>query len=585
MLGTLNDSTILRLRVKGSELDPLALRGRLESILGEVSFQPRLPASATLFIRKLSDPIPGLLQLDTTHPRAPEAWRHAFNTKFEQLVSSAARPAHGLVADSAESVVFYDHSELLASLSTDWCSGYVTSRWWWESLIKRGDVERVIKQHWREKIEYVPAALEHLVKRDTLVRFVSTLSDDEVGHLVQLLVQTFALNGMRRVVQLLTVFTRAPALSELEVESVNSHPPTFQRLQLPALMPWRYTVPESEASQLRPLQQLFVGLGLMLQRAPARVRSLSFAREVKDWQEQVITSLAATAPAISDTSETVSDTRQPEAEVTGDELVAPLNEVIGEGEHQSLASEIAPRDQVKIGNAVFTQEDPVSIPASVERSSSEVETVNDEPVEAQVEVETMLEVVESASESLGSITIDTEFGGLFYLINLGIFLEIYSDFTSPVEQFTELSIWDFVAIVGAEILGEKDPKDPVWSLLSDLAGHEKTGLQDSQDFQNSQSAKSSKTVNPDNPENPVPLWLGERMPQLLTRLRQALGITDEVDLAALLLRHHARVTLTPTHLDVFLLFANLPIEVRMSGLDRNPGWAPAAGRFIAFHYD
>src|ERR1044072_9312153 len=122
MLGAPTDSGILRLRVKGSDLDPLALRGRVLSVLNDVSMQPRLPASATLFIRKLNDPLPGSLQLDTTFPRAPQAWRHAFNTKFEQLVSSAARPAFGPVADSVESVVFYDYAELLACLSADWCS-------------------------------------------------------------------------------------------------------------------------------------------------------------------------------------------------------------------------------------------------------------------------------------------------------------------------------------------------------------------------------------------------------------------------------------------------------------------------------
>jgi hypothetical protein len=30
--------------------------------------------------------------------------------------------------------------------------------------------------------------------------------------------------------------------------------------------------------------------------------------------------------------------------------------------------------------------------------------------------------------------------------------------------------------------------------------------------------------------------------------------------------------------------AELPIEIRIAGLDRDPGWVPAAGRFIAFHF-
>ena len=199
MLGTLNDLTILRLRVKGSDLDPLALRGRLENVLNDVSLQPRLPPSATLFIRKLHDPLPGSIQLDSPHARAPQAWRHAFQMRFDQLVLSAARPARGFVADSAESVVFYDYAELLACLTADWCSGSVRTRWWWQALLKRGDVSQMIRQLWREKIEYVPAALEHVVRKGVLVEFVSRLSDVEVLEIVQRVISVFGLTRIARI--------------------------------------------------------------------------------------------------------------------------------------------------------------------------------------------------------------------------------------------------------------------------------------------------------------------------------------------------------------------------------------------------
>jgi hypothetical protein len=51
-----------------------------------------------------------------------------------------------------------------------------------------------------------------------------------------------------------------------------------------------------------------------------------------------------------------------------------------------------------------------------------------------------------------------------------------------------------------------------------------------------------------------------------------------------LCNHHARVTVTPTHLDVFFKLSELPIAIRLSGLDRNPGWVPAAGRYIMLHF-
>jgi hypothetical protein len=30
--------------------------------------------------------------------------------------------------------------------------------------------------------------------------------------------------------------------------------------------------------------------------------------------------------------------------------------------------------------------------------------------------------------------------------------------------------------------------------------------------------------------------------------------------------------------------ATLPIELRIAGLDRDPGWIPSAGRSISFHF-
>jgi hypothetical protein len=42
---------------------------------------------------------------------------------------------------------------------------------------------------------------------------------------------------------------------------------------------------------------------------------------------------------------------------------------------------------------------------------------------------------------------------------------------------------------------------------------------------------------------------------------------------------------TATRVDVVFELKRLPLEVRMAGLDRDPGWVPAAGRFVAFHFE
>lgn len=553
MLGTLNDSTILRLRVKGSDLDPLTLRGRLENVLNDVSLQPRLPPSAILFIRKLADPLPGSIQLDSPHARAPHVWRHAFQTRFDQLVSSAARPAHGFVADSAESVVFYDYAELLASLTADWCSGLATTRWWWQVLLRRGDVAQMIRKVWREKTEYVPAALEFLVRKGVVVEFVSQLSDVEVREIFERVMRVFGLTRMTRI-KAADFFSEAVAREVeraahvAEVSRVSRVSPVSHAR---SVMPWMSVVPESDTPRLRPVQQLFVGVVLMVHRAPSRVRTESFAREVECWIETVVV-LRAPEIHLDETTTSLESFNPPETHAPIRENPIPAPPAIPQPDPP-------PKGSVKSVSPVFTFEDEPTVDFVTEASP----IIESEPL---VEL-TPPEVI--VNQPLRDVTIETELGGLFYLINLALFMEIYSDFTSPVEKFhDDLSIWEFVAIVGREIIGEHDLDDPVW-----------TGLQDLHNVQD----------NRENLENPeimsIPTWLTDLLPHLKARLILALGIDSEDSLADILLRHHAKVSITPTHADVFFSLADHPIEIRLSGLDRNPGWVPDAGRFIAFHYD
>jgi hypothetical protein len=74
------------------------------------------------------------------------------------------------------------------------------------------------------------------------------------------------------------------------------------------------------------------------------------------------------------------------------------------------------------------------------------------------------------------------------------------------------------------------------------------------------------------------------MPYVRARLVRALGLESPAESGQLLCARHARVFVTAARLDVYLALAELPIAVRLAGLDRDPGWVPAAGRFLAFHF-
>lgn len=577
-LGTSDDFTIMRLRVKGSKLDPLAIRPRMQQLISELRLHPLLPESASLFIRRLEDPSPGLLRLEAIDSRVTQAWRHSFNSKFRELVTSAARPARGPVSSSAESVVFLDYSELLACLTADWCNGFVGTRWWWHSFLKRGDIEQVIKKFWQEKIEYAPAALQQLSKRRVLVEFVAALSDRETRDLVERVVEKFALTGLRVVVASLPEEFVQPRL-EARVEKVfMSSAGAAREADVGSVTPWRYVVPEADTPKLRPMQQLFLGVALMIKRAPAQVRTQVFAREVERWQSGVLSGVETEVESKEvEKSGQLEEPRALDRETQILRIKTDRSVAARQIEFPELRIEDQETREMVSARVVLGRVDegvgivPELMRAEELRSEAVVDGYAT-PVEIEPMFESTPEVIDEGEDSF---TIETELGGFFYLINLAIFLEIYSDFTSPVETFTELDIWHFVALVGAELNGHQDPDDPIWWLLEELSPQRRKGAEEDlrlpggSDFCAFASLRGR-------------VWLGHLMPYLRKRLRLALGTDDFPNLVC---RRRARVTVTATHIHVFFSLAELPIEIRLAGLDRDPGWVPAAGRFIAFHFE
>jgi len=82
----------------------------------------------------------------------------------------------------------------------------------------------------------------------------------------------------------------------------------------------------------------------------------------------------------------------------------------------------------------------------------------------------------------------------------------------------------------------------------------------------------------------VDRWFARLGAYARARLRLALPSEPGTDPVARFLRLAATITTTPTAIDVEFELADLPIEVRVAGLDRDPGWLPAAGRSIRFHF-
>src|SRR5262249_55247247 len=150
-------------------------------------------------------------------------------------------------------------------------------------------------------------------------------------------------------------------------------------------------------------------------------------------------------------------------------------------------------------------------------------------------------------------TIESDYAGAFFLINVAIDLGLYSHGITVVDDLN-LSIWRFIELVARECLGEHDPHDALWTLLTDLA--EPVGDQTLQD-------------------GPPDLSAAERA-HVVGRVRSHLEtLLDVEEPGGFLSRRRGHITRTASHLDVTFPLKHHPIEIRFARLDRNPGWIPA----------
>jgi hypothetical protein len=143
----------------------------------------------------------------------------------------------------------------------------------------------------------------------------------------------------------------------------------------------------------------------------------------------------------------------------------------------------------------------------------------------------------------------TAFGGVFYLINVIQALRL-------TDADDAINPWIMLYVLTESALGELPP-DPLWGLLLTLAG----------DDVDPQAAGAWLARHGD----AVGAWLAERF-DVPERLPQILA-------------QPARLHVTRTHIDVLFALDQIDLELRLIGLDRDPGWLPAFGRVVLLHYE
>ncbi len=270
---------------------------------------------------------------------------------------------------------------------------------------------------------------------------------------------------------------------------------------------------------------------------------------------------------------------------------------------------------------------------SVKVKKAERKKANKNPAKTEFETDFV-------EENEFEFSIVTLYGGIFFLLNVALHLHLYRDFTESGETEIELNIWDFVALAAEHFLGKKVKNDAVWQLLQKLSGREtgqkissvmfkkdwripagwlktfqtnkpfvwKTGRKNlpvyhpagfcivdclkKPDIETQLKAELkvyginfADVVKSDSAElQKSATWFRHLCEFMQVRLIQALNLEKQSQINEILFKRTAQITVSATHLDVYFRLADLPIEVRMSGVDRNPSWIPAAGKFVNFHF-
>lgn len=184
--------------------------------------------------------------------------------------------------------------------------------------------------------------------------------------------------------------------------------------------------------------------------------------------------------------------------------------------------------------------------------------------------------------------VPTAWGGVFFLVNGLLARGWLADFTQPAHAGLPVPPWRLLAWLALRLAGPALRRDPLWSLLQALDGgpHPLPGPV--------RRAWRKPAAARGGPPGPHPR--AAPPPRLAQRCWHALAISLREDLAlsldlppgaamTRLLQVPAQVWVTAGEVLVVYPLQQHPVEVRLAGLDRDPGFLPAAGRSLRFVFE
>lgn len=177
--------------------------------------------------------------------------------------------------------------------------------------------------------------------------------------------------------------------------------------------------------------------------------------------------------------------------------------------------------------------------------------------------------------------IASRYSGLLFLLNAFLALRLYGDFTSPRRSALGLSPWGLLRRLGLRWFGRTFERDPLHALLIDLAGgHEADRLEDF----DVPPGRCGEFAAPEAALDWDP-WFRAFDSFLRIRLAAALGRRSGTVSVPFVCRRRGTLRVSAERVVVVLPLETHPVALRRAGLDRNPGWIPAAGRIVEFAFE
>jgi hypothetical protein len=633
----LTGTSIRRATVRGVQLDDIAARCSTERLLGRIpDAVPGMSASAILCVRELSIRV-------RSKPRYMQPSGSVLHDEMEQLARRAARPAHGPVPSHAEAVLFADRAELLTCLARDHVRHLLEQHWWWRVLLPGANLGAAAVQLYVNEAAHVPEALARLAQSHDAIAFVRNLRDSDADALVQAIVRIHGLSLLAE-----TLAIAAPMQSRaqpISPEPAGFRRSDTQKTLRPLEEEIRSTFPEAWIHGLSVIQRRLLVLGLSLVRMPGRVRSAAYAQVLSALLEEAAKQYTCVERNETATGRVTNLQGSPVLRASFESKRATISHpenVRGAGRWLPDTGNFCRPDTGSVPDL------PTATPrtrGTSTLSGGPLPPTALLPSRTLPPAAHPIAAHNDAEMQHQAQAVETEYGGVFFLSNAALALGLYADFTRPLERGLELSFWDFLALAAVDLGGPAVRSDPLWPLLANLAGR-KPGQRPGADFdpprewrmppdwllpfsgdaadwtwavddtrlvvlhpagfvvldlpRTETSAEEQLHVElalyevirfrretrcPRSPVMPLARWRSWVMPYLGRRMALALGDASWRRACRQLLSLPGRIECDAERLEVHFSLERLPVAVRVAGLDRDPGWIPAAGRDLRFYFE